>query len=190
MSGTNKRKEAKINSMIADLESGNELKMSAAVKALQANGDASVLPHVVELLRTDLNDKMRTELSEFLNDLKDSSAIPAMMELLLKEDDAEIRKILLTAIWSGKLDYSRYLSDFVALAVDGDFMEAVDCITVIENLEGPFEEQQILESQLYLKEFLEDDAPKDPQKSHIMSEIALLIKEMNELEDDGLEEYL
>jgi hypothetical protein len=41
-----------------------------------------------------------------------------------------------------------------------------------------------------LKEYLEDDAPKDPQKAHIMSEIAVFIKEINELDDDGLNEFM
>jgi hypothetical protein len=186
VSGTNKRKEAKISALISDLVSGNELKVSTALKALQSNGDPSVLPPMIEVLRSGVSEKIHNEICEFLNDLKDSSAIPVMIDLLREESDPEMRKVLLTSIWSSKLDYSPYLADFVALAVEGDFMEAIECITVIENLDGPFEERHILESQLHLKDYLEDTDPKDPQKAQIMSEIAVLIKEMKEYEDDDI----
>ena len=53
-------------------------------------------------------------------------------------------------------------------------------ITIIENLEGPFLEEDILESQLHLKNFLESKEEKDAQKAYILSEIALKIKEINQ----------
>ncbi|MBU2020390.1 MAG: hypothetical protein KJ941_12150, partial [Bacteroidetes bacterium] len=79
-----------------------------------------------------------------------------------------------------KLDFTAYLPDFVALATEGDFFEAFECLTVIENLEGPFEETQILESQLYLKEFLEGEKGKSEQKDKIVSEIAVLLKDFDQ----------
>jgi hypothetical protein len=186
-----KGKQGKINTLIGGLSSEDEGKALAALKALEANGDPLILPVLVDLLkRDDLSVKLRQEVLEFLNGLKDTSAIPVLMDLLRNEDNLSVRPELLTVIWSTKLDFSAYLSDFVSIATDGDFMEALECITVIENLEGPFSEQQILESQLHLKEYLEDDAPKNPQVAHIMSEIAVLIKEINELDDDGLSEFM
>jgi hypothetical protein len=59
-------------------------------------------------------------------------------------------------------------------------METLDCLTIIENLEGPFMEEDILEAQLHLKSYLEDTATKDDQKSHLLSEIAIAIKDINE----------
>jgi hypothetical protein len=185
-----KAQQAKIKLLIGDLISGDDNKAIAALKSLEANGDVSILPVLAVLLKTDLSDKLRLEILEFMNGLKETSAIPVFMELLRDEDNLSIRQELLTVAWSAKLDFTPYLSDFVSIATEGDFMEALECITVIENMEGPFSEQQILESQLFLKEYIEDDAPKDPQKAHIMSEIAILIKEFNELDDDGLSEFM
>ena len=189
MATVNKRKEAKINSLVADLLSGNETKSSAAIKALQSNGDPSVLAHLADILKKDISEKLRNEIISLLNDLRDTDAITPMMEVLRNEEDAEVRKILLSTVWSSKLDYSKYLPDFVAMAIEGDFMEALECLTIIENLEGPFEEQLILESQLHLRDYVQDDAPKDPQKSHIMSEIALILKDFDQLEDDVIEDF-
>jgi hypothetical protein len=84
--------------------------------------------------------------------------------------------MLVASCWQNKLDFTPFLPDFVALATEGDFFEAFECLTVIENMEGPFEETQILESQLYLKEFLQSDKGKNDQKDQIISEIAILLK--------------
>jgi hypothetical protein len=80
------------------------------------------------------------------------------------------------------------LAEFVEIASEGDYLEALECLTIIENLDGPFEEADILEAQLHLKEYLESTTKTD-EKSILMSEIALLIKNMNEeLADFDIEE--
>jgi hypothetical protein len=53
-------------------------------------------------------------------------------------------------------------------------MESVECLTILENLEGPFEEEQLMEAQVILSGL--KDQKFDLQKSAIISEIALLIK--------------
>jgi hypothetical protein len=47
-------------------------------------------------------------------------------------------------------------------------------------MSGPFDESQLLESQLLLKEYIEERAPQTDQKAQIMSEIAWFVKEQNE----------
>jgi len=86
----------------------------------------------------------------------------------------------LTTIWNMKVDFSGYIDEFVHIAVFGDFMETLECLTIIENMEGPFMEEDILESQLHLKRYLEGEGQQDKQKAQLLSEIALLIKDINE----------
>lgn len=190
MSTGEKRKDKKIQSIIGDLVSGNEQKFTGAINALQSLGSGSLIPELAKLLRADLTGKNRNELVELFNDLKDTDAIPFMMDVVKDDNNADIRQVLLTTIWSSKLDYSQYLPDFVSIATEGDFMEALECLTIIENLEGPFSEQLILESQLHLRDYVQDNSPKDPQKAQIMSEIALFIKDLNENDGDGIEDFL
>jgi hypothetical protein len=47
-------------------------------------------------------------------------------------------------------------------------------------MSGPFDESQLLEAQLLLKEYVEERAPQSDQKAQIMSEIAWFVKEQNE----------
>jgi len=189
VSSSNKRNQQKLQVVMDDLRSGNEQKFSAAIKTLQGIGNAELIPQLAQLIRTELGDKNRQELLDIFNDLRDTDAVPVMMTLLRDDSNLDIRNTLLTTIWNSKLDYSNFLPDFVAIAVDGNFMDALECLTIIENMEGPFPEHLILESQLHLKEYLEDNDSKDQQKAQIMSEIALFIKDVNEADDDGIDEF-
>lgn len=177
MASTNKQQQLKIKQLLEDLNSGNANKFSAALKSLQIHGDNSTLEPIVEKIQTGISDKQKQEIVQFLSDLNDSSCIEKMIDILRNDHFKNARPEVLTSIWNSKLDYSYYLPDFVEIAVDGSFMEALECLTVIENMEGPFEERHILESQLHLKDYLEDTDPKDPQKAQIMSEIALILKD-------------
>ncbi len=180
----------KITTLIADLKSGNSKKISSALKTLEASGNVQILEPLAEVLMdTNLEDSHK-EIIEFLSSMKDSSAIDEMMRLLGEGRFLAVRQILLTTIWNSPLDYSYYLPDFVDIAVEGNFMEALDCLTIIENMEGPFEERHVLESQLFLRDYIESTAPKDPQKQHIMSEIALFIKDLNDQDDDGITSFM
>jgi len=102
-----------------------------------------------------------------------------MIQVLYDPANLAIRQEVLSTIWNSRLDYSSNLAEFVEIAIEGDYLEALECLTIIENLEGPFEESDILESQLHLKEYLEQ-GQKNDQKAILISEIALLIKNFNE----------
>ena len=82
-------------------------------------------------------------------------------------------------IWNSKHDYSRYISDFVSLAVEGDYMMALESLTIMEQMNGPFDESWLLESQLFLKEYVEKPQRKDERKDKILSDIAYFIKAQN-----------
>jgi hypothetical protein len=178
------KQNQKIKKILTDLSSGDGGKISNALKYLQVNGDISVIRPLVSLLKTNLSPQIEGEILEFLGDLKVTSAAKEIISILKDGEFYAQRCQLLSTVWNCKVDYSEYLADFVEIACDGDFMEALECITILENMEGPFEERHILESQLHLKEYLQDSAPKDPQKLTIMGEIAMLIRDFDLNTDD------
>ncbi len=183
-----KQQKIKIKLLIDELNSGNQSKISASIKALQANGDISILEPMVCLLSSDISEKTKSEVIEFLSSLKDTDSVDEIMRILKDPAINLVRGKVLATIWNSPLNYSYYLADFVEIAVEGDFMEALECLTIIENLEGPFEERYVLESQLHLQDYAKDTTPKDPKKAQIMSEIAILIKDFSNInEDDEIE---
>ena len=171
-----KKRVKKLNQLIHDIKSGKEEKLSAAINALKVHGDQSVLPVVIETWSKGVSIKNEGEIIGFLNDLKINDSVYPIMEALKNDLLTNIHTSLLSTIWNSKIDYTEYLVDFVAIAIKGDFMTALECLTIIENLEGPFEEYQFFEAQIELSDYA-SIRDKEPQKEHIISEIALLIKD-------------
>lgn len=173
----------RIQQLINDLESTSQEKVLKTIAILEDEGTADVIQPLCDTYMRQASEEVKEKIENFLNKLSDSSALPAMVDALRNEDNKEMRRVLVGACWQSKLDFSDYLADFVAIASEGDFLETFECYTVIENLDGPFNESQILESQLYLKEFLETEKGKNEQVDELMSDIALRIKDF----DQGIE---
>jgi len=174
---------------MAELAASEGPKFSKNLQLLKNEGTIQVLKPLSELLLSK-GEGEKQEILQLLGDLNESAAADEMVSILRDEHFLPIRQVLLTTIWNSKLNYSYYLPEFVEIAADGDFMEALDCLTILENMEGPFEERHILEGQLHLKDYLEDTAPKESQKAKIMSEIALFLKDLASIEEDDISSFM
>lgn len=173
--------QVKIKQIIEYLASSDEKQVKKALSGLKADGDSTVIVPLADLLLSDKeNKKFQKDILEIFSSLKDTSTVDAMIEIIRNERYLPVRQLLLSTIWNTSLDYTGYLSDFVLIACEGDFLEALDCLTILENLPGEVEERHLLESQWHLKEYLEDTAPKEERKAQIISEIALFIKDADQ----------
>jgi hypothetical protein len=171
-----KERVNKVKQLLLDVKTGKEDKISNAIKGLKVHGDQSVLAPLIEIWSRGISEKNEGEIVSFFNDLKSNDSVYPIMDALKNEGYQHIHTLLLSTVWNSQVDYTEYLVDFVAIAVKGDFMTALECLTIIENLECPFEEQQFFEAQIELSEYASVQN-KEPQKERIMSEIALLIKD-------------
>ena len=177
-------KSVKINQLMQDLESNDVSKVINAVQLLHIHANNKVLFPLANLLIHQVDAAIKSEIIDFFSNLSNPDATDTMIEIVKNDNYSSIRQELLCTIWNSKLDYSYYLPEFVEIAAEGSFMEALECLTIIENMGGSFEERHILESQLHLKDYFEDTAPKDLQKAQIMSEIVIMIKEFDRLDDE------
>ncbi len=175
----------KVQQLIKDLSAKEESKVLKTFTLLEADGNEHVLRPVVELYLSNRSETINGKAIEFLSNLSDSSATPEMVQIIRDEKYLKIRQDILNTMWQSKLDFSPFLADFVAIACEGSFLETFECLTIIENLEGPFQENQTLEAQLYLKEYLETEKGKDESRDELISDIAVLIKDFDRaIQDD------
>ncbi len=173
------QKKVKLNEAMKQFQQGSPTDALSALKVFELQGEISILPIVFNQLRAcDL--VLEKAILAFLADIQKPEAVEVMVNFLGEEKDAVLRQKLLTTIWNSKLSYDKHLPFFVMLASTGDFMQALECLTIIENMQGPFEEHELLEAQLLLKEYVEEAKSEDEQKRQIMSEIAWFIKEQND----------
>lgn len=169
--------------LLQDISGGTHAKVTTALDALQVYGDETVIAPLIRALDQQKEERSAAEILEFLSSLKSSASIEKVMECLNDPSLEHQRINILSTIWNSPLDYSDYLAEFVALAVKNDFLVTLECLTILENLEGPFNEKDVLESQLLLKNYHEGRYPKDEQKDRLISEVAILIKDMDRMAD-------
>lgn len=179
---TNKQVSLKIAKLLADVQSGVPAKVTSALDALQVSGKDSIVEPLIRAIKLQTDEKSIAEIIEFLSSLKSTSASKEVMACLRNPELADLKTQILSTIWNSPLDYSEYLAEFVSLAVKGDFLMILECLTILENLNGPFEESDVLESQLLLKSYYEGNA-RDAQKDPLMDEIALLVKDFDRRQD-------
>lgn len=191
VSGNSKSKQhqLKVGQLLTDLRSADELKIGAAIKSFHVHGDESVIAPLVEVWRGGLSTENTAAMMELFEGLKDSSTVEPLMEAFRDEANAPIKRQLLSAFWNSKLDFSAYLSDFVLFAIDGDFLDAFEAITLIEQFETLVPESAIMESQLLLKEYFGGTDKRNEQKDTIMGDIALMVKQFD-AESDSEDLYL
>ncbi len=169
----------KIVTLSSNLKSGDERKISTALKALHTEGDATIIPLVLELWESGLSNQNESDVKELLVGLKDTSTIKPLMEYFRASTNKEFQRKLLNTFWNSKLDFSAYLSDFVVFAIDGDFMDCLESLTVIEQFEATDPESAILESQLLLKEYFSKEDRLEEKKYQFLQEIMILIKDFD-----------
>lgn len=177
---TSKQQQQKLTTLASDLRSGDEKKISAALKSLQVHGEASIIAVLLEIWRTGLSAQNERDMKELLVGLKDTSTITPLIEGFRATDNREFQRKLLNIFWNSKLDFSPYLSDFIVFAIEGDFMDCLESLTVIEQFESTVPESAILESQLLLKEYFSKDDRLEEKKYQLLQEIMILLKDFDE----------
>ena len=165
---------------IIDLGSEDQKKMDAGIKVISEKGHPGVINDLIELLLKTKTRVLQKKIVVLLSDIQDEDAVGIIMNHANDEKYREVRAEILNSIWNSKLDYSQYIADFVFMAVEGDLIESVECLTSIENMLGPFEEHHLLEAQLYLKDYHSNRNKESNQKNEIISDIATFIKDQNE----------
>lgn len=178
---TKKLDIAKLNKWKSEISSRDIKVALPALKQIEEIGDMQVFPLLLNALKNDPDIQVEKAILKLIADIQSEEKLSQLFKSIHDENNTSLRLKLLTCVWNSKQDSSEYLADVVSLSTEGDFMQALECLTIIENMLGPFTENQLLEAQLYLKEYLEgSDKELDNRKAQLISEIATIVKEQNE----------
>jgi hypothetical protein len=127
------RSEKKVKVFAEILKKDNTLLIIEAIELLRLE---KPLEGVVGLLTAyyDQSDEflIRKTISGFLNDIKDQSVCAEIIKEIRKNWKADTISMLVSSCWQSGLDYSNYSLDLVKLFLIGDYVTAIECLTVIE----------------------------------------------------------
>lgn len=172
-----KQHQLKVRQLLTDLQSGDETKINTAIKSFHVHGDAVVITPMLEVWRKGLSVQNEAAILELFEGLKDTTTIDPLMEGFRAPENEGLKRRLVTAFWNSKLDFSPYLADFVLFAVEGDFLDAFEALTLIEQFTETIPESAIMESQLLLKEYFGGIEGHEEKKDALLKDLALHIKD-------------
>jgi hypothetical protein len=170
----------KVVELLKKLDSKEPKDIISAIKSLKVSGDKTVIEPLVNLYSTTQNNAIKTEISDLLNTLKSTETPQEVIKCLSNPKYDDARTMLLSSIWNSNLDYTLYLDEIVKAATRGDMMDAMECLTIIENMEGTLDEQKIMDPLIDLKSFLVENMGDNSQKTQLLKEVAQVLTEIND----------
>jgi hypothetical protein len=153
--------EPKLDQLILDLNSNKLATALAAVKQLKHDGTSKAIKPLIDTWISNESNRLGDAIQKLMYSLKDTEGISTIIDEAAAIVDQEMQAKLLSSLWNAGIDCSDYLETIVNIAVKADYLTAVECMTIIENMEGPFEESQLMESLINLRLIVQDE--KDNQ---------------------------
>ena len=109
------------------------------------------ISNLIDILTNNNNKDIR---HDALATLRNSNGIELLLEAIGKTKDKEKKQKLIAACWESGINCSNYLSIFVGLAINEDYSGCLDCMTVIEDMTGPFNKTNLDDSKKKLLKWM------------------------------------
>jgi hypothetical protein len=129
--------------ILKGLESSNSVKVIETLEELRSSGRVSDIPLLIELLHLTNDPEIKSKITDLFNTLKESDAIPLIIDAIQNQKYAPELKELVTCCWENGLDYSNYLTLFVDLLIESEFLVAFEAYTVIVNMTAKINQQKL-----------------------------------------------
>ncbi len=126
----------KDNSLISDLFSNVDSLVFNSLNEISESGRVHFIPLLAELLQTTENNEIKSSIVKILSELKQTAAVPVMVETIKNKKFANEQELLVRSCWENGLDYSSFIFDFAELLINGTYMTTFESYTVIMNTEG------------------------------------------------------
>jgi predicted DNA-binding protein len=127
------RSDKKIKELVKLLKNDNTLVITEAIELLRVEkpfeGAIGLLTAFYD--RTD-DYTVKKAIAGFLNDLKDQSACEEVIKEIRKQWKADTISMLVSSCWQSGLNYSDFSLDLAKVFLKGDYVTAIECLTVIE----------------------------------------------------------
>ncbi len=149
-----KERARKQLALTADLQSGDMAKVQAALKRTEKLGDATHVRPLLIAFRDTEEGQVRDELRTTLSSIKLSQAQEIYLEALEEEAFESIRADILSFTWNAGFTPGDSVDLITRIGLNGDYMTAVEAMTLIESIPGPLDEESLLQALVIVREFM------------------------------------
>jgi len=161
-----------INQIKADLASDNSSIVSKALVKTKAKGNEELIAPLVELYKTTDN-KLKQEVKNIFSELKNKDCVDFLLPHLM-QDNQEVKELILFSMWSSGIDMTDYIVELIEYSCDGEFMVILEALTVLENLEGPFNDEDLFQASTIIQEKIHES--EDNNKKELLQSMSNVIQ--------------
>jgi hypothetical protein len=154
-------KQRLIEELKRDLFSENDAIVLKALHKCREDGNASMVEPLLALNLTTSSKMVEAETEDMLNNLKVSGTEETFIKALMNQDWKSKRARILSFMWNSNIQPVEYMDVIANIVVQGDFHEALECVTLLDNIEDAIPEEQLLESLSVVREYLNENEPSD-----------------------------
>lgn len=164
-----------LESIKTDLFSSEEVIVAAALSKAKKHGDHTLIMPLIEVYAEGEDEKIKAQIGSMLGSLKVSGADEPFIDALKDKRFVHIRHELLSFMWNSDLQPVDYISEIATAAIEGDYLTAFEALTLIDTMEGPFPDDQLMGAIVDLSEFQHDN--RDSDKAGVIDQLISLLRD-------------
>ena len=162
-----------INQLKVDLSSSNDTVIKKALIKTRAKGNEQLIEPLIDLYSNTENLKIKGEIKSIFSELKNKDILEFLLPQLSKGSN-DVKELILFSIWSSGIDMTDHIPELIEASCSGNYMVILEALTVLENLEGPFNEDDLFQANTLLQQQLyESEDSKEKELIKSMYEIVL-----------------
>lgn len=158
------------------LQSADKEKVLEGIQLSRASANQDSFRSMLQTLKNTDEPDVEAAIIQFLYDLKDASSIDPLIEALQDDEMRYYHSFLIAAFWQSALDGSPYLDLFVEKAIEGEYMNSLEALTVIENFDSSFPADQLMDREADLLEAIESE--EEEQKKNLLISLKEVISNL------------
>lgn len=129
--------------ILKGLQSADSDKVIESLDELRVTGKSSDIPILIEMLHLSQNKEIKSKITSLFANLKETDAIPYIIEAIKNERYTPELKQLVSCCWENGLDYTIYLPLFVDILIESDFLVAFEAYTILTNMTATIDQDKI-----------------------------------------------
>jgi hypothetical protein len=155
-------KNKKVEALMSLLHSTKSTEVFSALKKIPEEGNATL---VKPLLRAYLawpdDEEIQARIEKILGELKTQEAVPELISALEEDEFDSLRAMIISVFWHAGIYPTDELDILIRHAIRGDYMVAVEVVTVAENSDVFTDPDLVQQYMLDIDEYLDEhpDAP-------------------------------
>ncbi len=149
-----KEDNKRIEDLKRDLFSTDEAVVVSALSKCRETGNHNLVLPLINLFAASESALVKENVADILSNLKVTRTESPFLEALQEDSLRAVRRDVLHFMWNSGLQPTDRLTELVELTVRSEFEEILECLTLIESMDGPFAEEQIEESSYILREWI------------------------------------